>query len=193
MKKLENSSFNINFIEELTVLYVEDDSVIRKNLLSCFEPLFKKTYVAIDGKDGFEKFKKYKDKIDIVITDINMPNIDGIEMIKLIKNINPRVACLITTAYSDKQYLLDSINYGVNHYILKPFKIDTLLKEVEKSYLSTYYVKELSQRNREIEQLSKIFNSNIEPLELKELEKEDKEYKTKLTLFSEIIQMLDRR
>ncbi|AXH09678.1 hypothetical protein CP960_09490 [Malaciobacter halophilus] len=193
MKKLDNNSFNINFIEELTVLYVEDDPVIRENLLSCFEPLFKKTFVAVDGKDGLKKFKKHKKEIDIVITDINMPYIDGIEMIKLIKNINPKIACLITTAYSDKQYLLDSVDYGVNHYILKPFKIDTLLKEVEKSYLSTYYIKELSQRNREIEQLAKMFNSTPEPLELKELEKEDKEYKTKLTLFSEIIQMLDRR
>ncbi len=189
MQSYINNSFN-DKLKEITVLYVEDDNVIRENLILCFKHIFKKTIVAIDGKDGLHKFKANHKKIDVVITDINMPYLNGIEMIKQIKNINPKVACIITTAYSDKQYLLDSVDFGVNHYILKPFKIDMLLKEVEKSYMSRFCIQELSKKNKQIEQLSKLFSSSKQQEELKN---EDKEYNVKLTLFSEIIQLLDRR
>ncbi|MFV0562347.1 response regulator transcription factor [Malaciobacter mytili] len=190
MENNTNNSFK-DKLKELTILYVEDDSVIRENLISYFKHIFKKTIVAIDGQDGLAKFKTNHKKIDVVITDINMPYLNGIDMIKQIKNINPKIACIITTAYSDKQYLLDSVDFGVNHYILKPFKLDILLKEVEKSYMSKFYIQELTKKNRQIEQLSKLFGSSKE--QMKELKNEDKEYNAKLTLFSEIIQLLDRR
>lgn len=190
MQSYINNSFK-DKLKELTVLYVEDDDIIRENLILCFKHIFKKIIVAIDGEDGLNKFKTHHKKIDIVITDINMPNLNGIEMIKLLKNINPKITCIITTAYSDKQYLLDSVDFGVNHYILKPFKIEMLLKEVEKSYKSRFCIQELSKKNKQIEQLSKLFSSSEK--EMQELKNEDKEYKAKLTLFSEIIQLLDRR
>ncbi|AXX92355.1 response regulator [Malaciobacter molluscorum LMG 25693] len=183
------NSINLELMKNLTVLYVEDEQDIRNNLQSCFSSMFKKCITAKDGKEGFNKFMKHQNEIDVIITDLNMPHIDGINMIKKIKSINHKIACIITTAYSDKQYLIDSINYGVNHYILKPFKIESLLREVEKSYLSIHYVNKLKEQNEQIENLARVFNSTKE-----ELKKENnKELNIKLTIFSEIMQLLDRR
>ncbi|RXJ87546.1 response regulator transcription factor [Arcobacter sp. CECT 8985] len=184
-----NSKINLELMEDLTVLYVEDEKDIRDNLEKCFLSIFKKCIVAKDGKDGVQTYMKHQKEIDIIITDLNMPYIDGIEMIKQIKAINPKISFIITTAYSDKQYLIDSINYGVNHYILKPFKIESLLKEVEKSYLSTHFVKKLKQQSEQIESLSKVFNSTKDDL----MKENDKELNSKLVLIDEIIQLLDRR
>lgn len=183
------NKINLELMKNLTVLYVEDEEDIRENLECCFSSMFKKCITAKDGREGISKFMQFQSKIDVVITDLNMPHIDGINMIKKIKSINPKIACIITTAYSDKQYLIDSINYGVNHYILKPFKIEALFKEVEKSYLSTHYINKLKEQNEQIETLARVFNSTKEDLK----KENDKELNTKLTLFSEIIQLLDRR
>ena len=65
-----------------SVLYVEDDEVIRTATASFLGRFFSDIVLAEDGEIGLEKYKERE--FDIVITDINMPNMNGIEMIEAI-------------------------------------------------------------------------------------------------------------
>ncbi len=111
---------------DITLLYVEDNEYVRSETLSLLEQFFDSIRVATNGLEGLEIFKK--EKIDLIITDINMPVMNGLEMIKKIREIDRRVPVVVITAFSDHEYLMESIKIGVSGYILKPIDINQFLE-----------------------------------------------------------------
>lgn len=104
--------------QHFSVLYVEDEETIRKQMSEILGEIFHTVYVACDGKEGLEVFTT--NKPDIVITDIQMPAMNGLDMSKQIKELSPQTPILVTTAFSDQNYFLNSIEIGIDRYILKP-------------------------------------------------------------------------
>jgi PAS domain S-box-containing protein len=116
-------------MQKVTVLYVEDENEIRQNTATILGKLFKKVYIAEDGELGLDLFKKYKDEIDIVVSDINMPQKSGLKMSEEIKSCC-QVPIILTTAFTDKEYLLKSIEVDIDEYITKPFKVKDLTEKI---------------------------------------------------------------
>lgn len=126
---------NISILKNITILYAEDEEALREITLNILVGFTKKQYVAKDGLEGLELFEKYQDQIDLIITDVNMPNMNGLEMIKKIKEINPNIPIIVTTAFSNTEYLLEAIDIGVDKYILKPIDMKKLLQIMGQSLL----------------------------------------------------------
>jgi PAS domain S-box-containing protein len=59
-----------------------------------------------------------------------MPKLNGMEMIQEIRKINLNIPIIIISAYSDIKLLHESINYGVDGYVLKPISIKELSKTI---------------------------------------------------------------
>ncbi len=112
-------------LNNLTVLFVEDEKELRNALESAIGDEFSKFIVARDGEDGLKKFKKFKP--DIVITDILMPIRDGLEMAKDIKQISRETPIIILSAFSEKERLLKAIDVGIDKYLIKPIDPDELM------------------------------------------------------------------
>lgn len=116
----------------LRVLYVEDDAFLRVETGALLEEFFAKVLYASDGKEGLEVFEAHKERLDLLITDINMPRMNGIELIRAIKERDENFPVIIISAHNETELFLDSIQTGVNAYILKPLQyeqfIDTLGK-----------------------------------------------------------------
>ncbi|RXJ70288.1 response regulator [Halarcobacter ebronensis] len=118
----------MNF-KDFTILYVEDEGVIRSNVEKCLNYIFD-VKVAKDGKEGLDIF--HNNKIDLIITDIYMPQKDGISMMQDIKMVNPNIPCIITSAYDPKlAQRADSCN--LCNYLSKPFDIRELLNNCLKA------------------------------------------------------------
>jgi len=174
-------SLDINVLKTITVLYVEDDYLIREQTKAMFQNLFKETIVASDGQEGLEAYKSNKDKIDVVVSDINMPNMDGLEMSEEIHKIDPQVPIVITTAFTvpivittaftDENYLLKSLELDVSKYVTKPLKVKELaiaITEVVAKYknlLNTQKIaKALVSKNTIVASDIKSLESNIDVL-----------------------------
>ena len=114
-----------NILRNLKILYVEDDEMARDEIADFLEFEVGELKVASNGKEGLEIFNTFKP--DIVITDINMPKMNGLEMAKEIKKISPKTPIIVTSAYSDSDYIIKAIEIGINKYVLKPIDIDELL------------------------------------------------------------------
>jgi CheY-like chemotaxis protein len=128
--------FNKDFLQTLTVLYVEDDDAIRNSLGTILKKVFKEVITCVDGRDGISNYELYTKDMDVefdaIITDINMPNINGLEMIKKIREYDTEIPVVMTTAHGESNYLMEAIKLGVSGYTLKPIDTKELLMTVQK-------------------------------------------------------------
>lgn len=114
------------YAKGMSVLYVEDESLIRINTSMLLESIFSDVTTAENGRKGLELFEKKK--FDIVITDILMPEISGIVMIQKMKEINRTQPFIVTSACEESSYLLELINLGVAQFLLKPIQSEQIVQ-----------------------------------------------------------------
>ena len=111
--------------KKYTILYVEDDEGVRTINSRFLQRMFNELYLAVDGEEAYELYNKYSP--DIILTDINMPRLNGIDLSKRIRENDSSVKIIISTAFSDKKYLLDAIELNLEKYIIKPLYSRNLL------------------------------------------------------------------
>jgi diguanylate cyclase (GGDEF)-like protein len=126
---------NISILKNVTILYAEDEKDLREVTHQILKGFTKKQYVAENGEEGLKLFKEYEDQIDLIITDVNMPILNGLEMVKEIRKINFSIPIIVATAFSNKEYLLEAIDIGIDKYVLKPIDIAKLLQVMSQSLL----------------------------------------------------------
>ena len=114
----------LKYSRQLTLLYVEDNEDAREMTAMILEDFFDTVITASDGQEGLKAFES--EKIDIVITDINMPKMDGLELCAKIREIDQEIPLIILSAHNEDNYFIESIQIGVNGYLLKPIDIDRL-------------------------------------------------------------------
>jgi DNA-binding NarL/FixJ family response regulator len=115
--------------DNISIIVVEDDDDVREELVEILSSLFKHVAEAKDGCEGLEYIQKYKP--DVLISDISMPCLDGLDMLREVKKAHKDIVAIFTTAFSEKNYLLDAINIQANGYLLKPIDVDELIKKIK--------------------------------------------------------------
>lgn len=146
------------FLQDIVVLYVEDEQDVLKLTSAILEKFVKKVIPAVNGEEGLEFFKKYNEQkseqetIDIVITDINMPKMNGLEMIEKIHQIDHSIPPIITTAHTDSDFLKKAINLRVRGYVNKPLNINNLIDTVAHAAEPKYLKEKLEHFNSELQE-----------------------------------------
>jgi DNA-binding response OmpR family regulator len=104
--------------KKLTILYIDDNSTIRKKAV---EYLSRRYQSVLEAKDGQEAWDIYKDMHpDIIFTDIKMPNLNGLELINLIRKENKTIPIIIISAFIETTYLLSAVELQLIKYMVKP-------------------------------------------------------------------------
>jgi len=70
-----------------------------------------------------------ENEVDLLFLDIDMPEITGIELLKMLPQ---HPTTILTTAYSE--FALESYDYGVLDYLLKPIYLPRFLKAVNRFF-----------------------------------------------------------
>ena len=143
----------LEFAKTLKILYVEDNEDSREALCGLLENFFTDITPASDGLDGLEKFKN--NNFDLVITDINMPKMNGVEMMHEIRVMDEDIPLLVSTAYQDREFLINCIELGVNEYLLKPINYRQLTRAIKCTCGKLYYIKENKKYETLLEDLVK--------------------------------------
>lgn len=142
---------NKNILNDISILYVEDEDDVRDFTSKLLTSLLKKVYVASNGEEGLEVYKENKDNIDLIISDINMPKMDGLTMCEKIKEINIDIPLVITSAHNDTSFLKRAIEVGVSTYALKPIDLYQLIESISKAMEPILLKRQLVELNLSLE------------------------------------------
>ena len=119
-----------NIDQQFTVLYAEDDKDVRDGTVVFLENFFKHVKIAEDGQEAIGLYDEYFQSngkyFDIVITDIQMPHMNGIDFSKEVLSKNKEQKILVTSAFDDKDYLIELINTGVSRFVQKPLVLEQI-------------------------------------------------------------------
>jgi len=113
---------------EYTLLYVEDEAFIRRIAISYLRPYFADIYEAEDGVEALEIYKEKKP--NMIMTDIEMPNMDGLTLCKEIRKNDKTTPIIITTAYTNTEYLLEAVSLQLIKYLVKPMEEESLFEAI---------------------------------------------------------------
>lgn len=173
-KEYTLSEFSIEKIKTLNVLYIEDDLKNQAIISKALELYCNEVIVASDGEEGLYFYELNKELLDILVVDISLPKINGLEVIKKIRQIDKKIPIIITTAHTDKEYLLEALTYKLESYIVKPFSFEKLMsifeEHIQREFNITSYVQitESIKLNLTMNELEiKGFPVKLEPKEFK--------------------------
>ncbi len=137
-------------MKKLSCLIVEDEPLA----IQLLEDYISKTYFlehrfsTTNPLEGLQKIEKTS--FDLIFLDIQMPELNGMDFLKILNN---QTKVILTTAYSD--FALESYNYGVVDYLLKPISYERFYKSVLK--VKDFYDIKLNEIQPELTQPEKEF------------------------------------
>ncbi|MCM8776499.1 MAG: response regulator [Candidatus Omnitrophica bacterium] len=117
-------------VKEKKILVVDDEEDVRLFLQDFLMERDMVVFSAGSGEEALEIMSR--EKPDIVLLDIMMPGMDGLELLSKIKQLYPKTSVIMITALNDEVKVHKAKKLGAQNYILKPFSLGYLEKELTK-------------------------------------------------------------
>jgi len=112
--------------QRYAILFVDDEANTRKY----FRRLFGEKFRILEAEDGVQAlavFRQHANEIGIIVTDQRMPNETGVGFLSKIADDYPDIIKILSTAYSDIDAAIGSVNQGgIFRYMTKPWDIPQL-------------------------------------------------------------------
>ncbi len=116
--------------ERPRVLIVDDEKFIR-DILADF--LGMEGYIVRTAEDGTAALSElHNAHYDLVISDLKMPRMGGIELLDAIGTAAPSALTVIMTGFGTVETAIDAMKRGAYDYILKPFKVEEVIRVVQR-------------------------------------------------------------
>ncbi len=108
----------LSILKDHSLLYVEDEPEIQKNISQYLSNYFECIYLADNGEKALELYNYYRP--DVLILDINLPGINGLDLASHIRQEDSAVKIIFLTAFSEKEKLLKATELKLTKYLIKP-------------------------------------------------------------------------
>ncbi len=106
-----------------TVLYVEDDEIIRSSVSYVLNKIFDNVLIAENGYEALKLFRT--NYVDLIFTDIDMPIMNGIELIQRVRAIDKNTKIIICSGKNMTELQeLNSLN--ILHFFQKPISFEEI-------------------------------------------------------------------
>ena len=106
----------------LTILLVEDQTELAKNIIQYLESRGHVVDYASDGKQGVDL--ALSQPFDVIVLDIMMPKMDGLQVCELLRNESVKhLPILMLTARDTLDDKVKGFSVGADDYLTKPFAL----------------------------------------------------------------------
>jgi PAS domain S-box-containing protein len=122
-------------VEELqrgseTILFVEDEELLREIVQSTLESNGYKVLLATNGREAVEIYKKQYKDIALVLSDMGLPKLAGIDVYAMLKEINPNVKIIFASGFISLETRSELFKEGAKGFIQKPYNVYEVLQMV---------------------------------------------------------------
>lgn len=113
-----------------TVLVIEDEPEMRRNVVRLLELEDYQVLSAANGRDGLDLIREHRP--DLVLCDVMMPDLDGREVLQAVREEASlrAIPFIFLTARGEKSDQREGMNLGADDYLTKPVDNDDLLAAV---------------------------------------------------------------
>ena len=116
---------------------------------------------ASNAKETFELLGKLD--VDLLLLDVYMPDQLGTELLAKVREAYPEVDIIMITAATDKAFINKALNYGVEHYLIKPITIERFKEVMDQYNKKRELLKSVTDVNQDI--LDSLFGSGEKQIE----------------------------
>lgn len=123
-------------MKKYSVLFVDDEMIIRETLGADLAKMGYKVKLAENGEEAIKLIKKNRgyNKFDMVITNFMMTGINGMEVLKEVRKNSSDTLVILLTGYGGLETVINSIRLHVDDYILKPCKSKDLQFRIKRCF-----------------------------------------------------------
>lgn len=112
-------------LHKTLILVVDDYFADRETLKSILE---ERGYRVVTAETGAQTLSLVKERhFNIIFLDVRLPDTNGAYIFEQVKSIDPEVAVIMMTGYSEEELVEKSICHGAYTCIYKPFNIEKIL------------------------------------------------------------------
>ncbi|MDR2434632.1 MAG: response regulator, partial [Treponema sp.] len=117
-----------------TVMVVEDEYIERRALVSMLRGNFPELSIIGESGNGFEAVSQaYSGKPDFALVDVGLPGKNGLDVIAEIQSFSRETAFIIISSHDNFEFAQRAIKLGVEDYLLKPVRLESLKAAVSSS------------------------------------------------------------
>ncbi len=113
------------------ILVIDDDESIRTALSLVLKEKGYEVDVAASGQEAISKSKT--NFYNLALVDLRLPDMDGTTLLTELRDTVPRMVKMIITGYPSLENAIEAVNRGADGYMVKPYKIDDLIRTIKES------------------------------------------------------------
>ncbi len=116
----------------ILIMVVDDEKPIRENIKYHLNKMgFNKFIEADNGSTALQHL--WAENVGLILSDWYMPDMDGLELLKHVRANSSldEIPFLMITSNKEKGSVVEAVQEGVNHYIIKPFTGEVLTNKIK--------------------------------------------------------------
>jgi len=120
-------------LKKLTVLIVDDSSVMRKIVERSLRQSGLEIERVLDADNGQKALELIaQGHPDVILSDINMPGMDGLEFVRQLQGLEDAkgIPVVMITTEGSQSRVMEALTLGARGYIRKPFTSDQVRDQV---------------------------------------------------------------
>jgi DNA-binding response OmpR family regulator len=119
----------MNLCAGMSVLYVENDVLMRETMAKLHRTLGMTVHTATNGCEGLRLFGRRSP--EIVMTEVVMPCMDGIEMLREIRAVRSETPVIVISDGKGEHWFEELEIIGVTNYFRKPVQMKQVYAALE--------------------------------------------------------------
>ena len=117
-------------LDKELILIVDDEEMLTSVMAGFLESEGYKTLEAHNGEEALKIYQEHKSDISLILCDITMPIMNGLQMLTEGIRQYGRMPLVLLTAHQETAIVTEALRLGAIDYIVKPFEMDQLAKQV---------------------------------------------------------------
>ncbi len=112
------------------VLVVDDEPQIRTACQQALERSGYQVEVAADGAGALRHLEA--GPFDVAVLDIVLPDLNGLELLRTLREHDPDLVVVLITGFASLDTAMEAVRLGAYEYLRKPFRVQDLVRIVER-------------------------------------------------------------